>query len=173
MHRLYPKFSVAVQNGWVKVYSKAKQGAPDALVMIGYNGDPSEQSVCKEILAFIAGGKIGAAIREHFEGPKYGWPRDAIDGALQVLLVSGVIQAHGDRGQIADPRQLERSQIGKAVFKVESATITTQQRIQVRKLFQKLEISVKPGEELSSTPMFIAKLKDLAEQAGGEAPKPE
>ena len=173
MQRLYPKFSVADQNGWDKVYSKAKQGAPDALVMIGYNGDPSEQSVCKEILAFIAGGKIGAAIREHFEGPKYGWPRDAIDGALQVLLVSGVIQAHGDRGQIADPRQLERSQIGKAVFKVESATITTQQRIQVRKLFQKLEISVKPGEELSSTPMFIAKLKDLAEQAGGEAPKPE
>lgn len=63
--------------------------------------------------------------------------------------------------------------IGKNLFKVESTTVTTVQRIQIRKLFQKTGIKAKPGEELSSVTPFLQKMGELAEAAGGEAPKPE
>jgi hypothetical protein len=56
---------------------------------------------------------------------------------------------------------------------VESATVTTPQRIQIRKLLQKIGLSAKQGEELAYVPQFLQKLSELADQAGGEAPKPE
>jgi hypothetical protein len=58
------------------------------------------------------------------------------------------------------------------MFKVESATVTTTQRIQIRKLFQKVGISSKQGEELACVPHFLQQLMELASRAGGEAPKP-
>jgi hypothetical protein len=173
LQRLYPKFPVADHAGWSKVYEKARKGAPDALKVVGDDGEPAKNPVCKEVLSFIAGGKKGADIRQHLEGAHYGWSRDAVDGALQVLLVAGLIRAQDERGKVIDARELERKQIGKVIFKVESATVTAAQHIQIRKLFQKLGISAKPGEELSRTPEFLQKMQELAEQAGGEAPKPE
>jgi hypothetical protein len=56
---------------------------------------------------------------------------------------------------------------------VESTTVTTAQKIQVRKLLQKVSLSAKQGEELAYVPQFLQKLMDLADCAGGEAPKPE
>ena len=72
-----------------------------------------------------------------------------------------------------DPKSLERKTIGKVMFKVESAIVTTAQRIQVRKLLQKVGLSAKQGEELVYVPQFLQNLMDLADHAGGEAPKPE
>src|SRR5262249_8120178 len=77
------------------------------------------------------------------------------------------------RGQTVDPKELERKAIGKTLFKVESTTVTVAERIQIRKLFQKVGIIAKQGEELSSAPQFLVKLQSLADNAGGEAPKPE
>ena len=59
------------------------------------------------------------------------------------------------------------------MFKVESTTVSTAQRIQIRKLLQKVGLSAKQGEELAYVPQFLQKLMDLADYAGGEAPKPE
>jgi hypothetical protein len=59
------------------------------------------------------------------------------------------------------------------MFKVESTTVTTPQRIQIRKTMQRLGIQAKQGEELSFVPQFIQKAMELAERAGGEAPRPE
>lgn len=50
--------------------------------------------------------------------------------------------------------------------------MTTAQRIQIRKLFQKVGLNVKQGEELTVSAKFMEKLKTLADRAGGEAPKP-
>ena len=172
LQRLYPQFHVADHLGWAKVYEKARKGAPDALKAVGYDGEPAGNPVCKAVLGSIAGGKKGAEIRALFEAPPYGWPRDAVDGAIQVLLIAGVIRAQDDRGQTLDPRDLERKAIGKANLKVESATVTTPQRIQIRKLLQKAGFSAKQGEELSYATPFIEKLQDLADQAGGEPPRP-
>ena len=72
-----------------------------------------------------------------------------------------------------DPRELERKSIGKVTFKVESATVTTAQRIQIRKLLQKAGLqNIKQGDELAYARSFLKKMFDLAEEAGGEEPKP-
>lgn len=173
LQRLYPHFHTADHAGWSKVYEKAQKGAPDALKAVGDDGEPAKNPVCKAILAAIAGGKKGADIRTHFESSPYGWSRDAVDGGLQALLVAGLIRAQDERGQPLEPSSLERKSIGKTLFKVESATVTTPQRIQIRKLLQKVGLSAKQGEELAYVPQFLQKLSNLADDAGGEAPKPE
>ncbi len=176
LHRLYPQFNVADHGGWDKVYTKAKQGAPDALKTVGDEGEPAKNAVCKAILGMIAGGKTGSDIRNHFEGPVYGWSRDSVDGALQILLIAGLVKiskVNGSSNKLPAPTELERKTIGKTEFKIESATVTTAQRIQIRKLLQKLSIQVKQGEELGAIPSFLQKLNELADQAGGDPPKPE
>ena len=95
-----------------------------------------------------------------------------MDGGLQVLLVAGLIRAQDERGQTLDPKELERKTIGKVMFKVESATVTTAQRIQIRKLLQKVAIPAKQGEELAHITQFLQKMEELADRAGGEEPKP-
>jgi hypothetical protein len=172
LQRLYALFDTADNVGWAKVYEKAQKGAPDALKAVGDEGEPARNPVCKAILGFIAGGKNGAEIRTRFESSPYGWSRDAVDGGLQVLLVAGLIRAQDERGQTLDLRELERKTIGKVMFKVESATVATAQRIQIRKLLQTVGISAKQGEELVYVPQFLQKMSGLADQAGGEAPKP-
>lgn len=172
LDRLYPQFDLADHTGWGTVYRRVKDGSPEALKAVNYDGEPSNNPVCKAILGFIAGGKKGIELRTHFENTPYGWPRDAIDGGTQVLLVAGLLLAQNERGQNVPPLELDRRSIGKTMFKIESATVSTAQKIQIRRLFQKVGIPTKPDEELSNVPLFIQKMKELAESAGGDAPKP-
>lgn len=172
LKRLYPQFEIADNAGWDKAYSRAKLGSPDALKAVGDEGKPENNPVCKAIRSFIAGGKRGLEVRDHFEDAPFGWSRDAIDGGLQVLLVDGILRAHDERGKAIDSKDLERKAIGKMTFKVESDTVTTEQRIQIRKLLQKAGIAVKHGEELSAVSQYLQKMQELAEHAGGDAPKP-
>jgi len=109
----------------------------------------------------------------HFESAPFGWARDTVDGGLQVLLVAGLVRAQDERGKPVDPRGLERRAIGKTMFKVESATVSTAQRIQIRKLLQKVQLTAKQGEESACVPLFLEKMRFLADRAGGETPKPE
>lgn len=172
--RLYPQFSLSDHAGWAKVYENASKGAPDALRAVGYNDEPVHHPVCKAILSMIAGGKRGSDIRDYFEGKDYGWSRDAVDGALQVLLVATLVRAQDDHAKRYNPKEIERKALGKVMFKIESTVITTPQRIAIRKLFQKepLKIHTTPNEELASVPQFLQKMNELVDGAGGEAPKP-
>ncbi|MFQ6238240.1 BREX system P-loop protein BrxC [Sinorhizobium meliloti] len=170
--RLYPQFSIADNPSWSKVFDNAHKGAPDALKAVGYEGEPEKNPVCKSVLSIIAGGKKGIDIRDHFEGAPFGWSRDAIDGALLVLLVAGLVRTEDERGQAIDARSLERKAVGKTTFRVEATTITTPQRIQIRKVMQNAGLSTKPDQELASVPQFLQNLSELANSAGGEAPKP-
>jgi len=174
LQRLYPQFHLADDPGWAKVYEKAQRGAADALKAVGFDGEPAKNPVCKAILGFIAGGKKGADIRAHFEAAEFGWPRDAIDGGLQVLLVAGLIRAEdGDSHQPLAATELERKAIGKALFKVESATVTTKQYLEIRKLLNKVGLkSTKPEEDRARVPEFLDTMLALAQQAGGEPPRP-
>jgi hypothetical protein len=170
--RLYDQFQISDHKGWDKVYSDAKKGAPDALKAVGFDGESANNPVCKAIMSAIGAGKKGAELRQHFESPPFGWSRDAVDGGLQVLLIAGLIRAGDDHGKPINPNDLERKAIGKAQYKIEATTITTAQRIQIRKVMPKIGCQAKSGEELLMAPQFIAKLLELAANAGGDAPKP-
>jgi hypothetical protein len=173
LKRLYPQFSLADNDGWAKVYDKARKGAPDALKSVGYTGEAAENPVCKGIRGAIGPGKTGAEIRDRFESAPYGWSADAIDGGLLALLAAGAVKALDEHKKQVMGTDLERKAIGKSIFKVESTTITAPQRLQIRKLYQKLGISsVKPEDDLASAPMFLSRLSETAAAAGGEPPCP-
>ena len=74
---------------------------------------------------------------------------------------------------MVDPRDLERKAIGKTTFKAESATVSTSQRIQIRKVLQRMGLHAKQGEESATIPEFLRLTAELAKRAGGDAPKPE
>jgi len=167
--RLHPKFHMADHPAWDRVYAKAKQGAPDALKAVGHDGEPQSHQVCKAILSYLGNGKKGSDLRDHFESGDFGWPRDAIDGALQVLLVAGQIRATDGTA----PQDLDRKAIGKTEFRVEATTISAGERIKIRKVMQALGVQAKSGEESAKAPEFVDKLRLLADKAGGEPPLPE
>lgn len=171
LQRLYPRFPEADHAGWSKVVERARGGAADALEVVGHSGNPEDHRVCKEILAFVAGGKKGRDVRKHFAGPPYGWPQDAIDGALIVLVGSGHLRAVQD-GKVLTHKQLDQRNIGVVDFRLESATVTVQQRLALRKLFQEAGVQTAPNEEANAAREFLEAMKELAGRAGGEPPLP-
>ncbi len=170
--RLYPQFDVADDPRWEKVVERSKKGDSNALDALGFKGDPDKHPVCAAILGFVNAGKKGSEIRKQFSSGQYGWPQDAIDGALVLLAVTGHLRVT-QNGQPFDPRQLDHSKIGICDFRTEHVTISAAQKLAVRKLFQAAQVGCKPGEEAAVAPEFILKVIELAEAAGGEAPRPE
>ena len=79
--RLFPRFADADHAGWGTVVKRAGEGNAAALEAVGFSGDAKTHPVCKSILEFVGAGKKGSEIRSHFMAPRYGWPKDAIDGA--------------------------------------------------------------------------------------------
>jgi hypothetical protein len=154
------------------VYDKAKKGAPDALKSVGHEGEPASHGVCKAMLGYLGSAKAGKEIRSHFEGKSYGWPRDAVDGGLQVLLSAGLVRAVDEYGKPVPANLLERNAMGKTIFRTEAVSVTTAQRIQIRRLMQKMGCPAKQSEESLAVPQFLQHLQALADRAGGDPPKP-
>ena len=170
--RLYPQFDVADDPRWEKVVERAKKGDSNALDSLGFKDDPDKHPVCAAILGFVNAGKKGSEIRKQFSSGQYGWPQDAIDGALVLLSVAGHLRVT-QNGQPFDPRQLDHSKIGICDFRTEHVTISAAQKLAIRKLLQAAGVGCKPGEEAAIAPEFILKVIGLAESAGGDAPRPE
>ena len=170
--RMYPQFDVADNPDWQKVIDRARKGDATALEAIGYKGDTQNHPVCSTIHAYIGAGKKGREIRKCFSAGPYGWPQDAIDGALLVLVATGHAVAKQD-GQPLTPKQLDQTKIGIADFRVETAVISAQQRIKLRALFQSAGVACKSGEEALKAPEFIDAMLSRADAAGGAEPWPE
>jgi hypothetical protein len=170
--RLYSEFRSADQTGWEQAYTRAQKGAADSLRAIGYLGEPGDHPVCKKVLALIGAGKRGEEVRKTLDAAPYGWPRDAIDGALQVLLVANLVRASDDQGRPVAPATLERKAIGRTLFRVEATIITVPQRLELRKLFTLAAVPVTAGEESAAAARYVTQLEALAASAGGDAPKP-
>jgi len=170
--RLYPAFNQGDHEGWARVKEQARRGDGNALAKVEHLGDPPTHPVCAALLKYVAAGKKGSDIRKEFDGPPYGWSRDAIDGGLYILLVSGHLRALDVNHNLVDAGNLESAKIAQTNFRVEATTVTAMQRLQVRKLLQEAGIPCKPNEELAAIPPFIAKMKEWATEAGGEPPCP-
>ena len=172
--RLFPKFGVADNPSWAKVIAKARDGAPDALEAVGHHGDPITNTVCKEVLAAVSpGGTKGNELQKRFEASPFGWPRDAINGAVLALLAAGNIRVSQDHKDLAGPKELPQNQIAKAIIYKEDAPPTAGQSIAVRGLLTAAEIPYEPGQEGPQIPALLQRIKGLADRAGGPAPLPE
>lgn len=172
LDRLFPKFHIADHPGWAKVVTRARGGDGAALDAIGYKGDADKHAVTAEVLKFVGAGKKGQEIRKHFGGKEYGWPGDAIDGAVYVLIGSGYMRAADAAGKAIDAAGLERAKIPTTSFRVEGVTITAPQKLLLRKLFQEVNVACATNEELGAVSSFLTAMKARAASAGGEAPRP-
>ncbi len=170
--RLYPQFDIADHAKWETVAKRARSGDGGALEVVDYNGDPESHPVCAAVLRETNVGKRGSELRRHFASPPFGWAQDAVDGALLTLLVAGKIKATQD-GRPVEPKQLDGTRIGTAVFRSEQTTLTGGQRIAIRKLFQEASVECKPNEELIAASQYLQMMLSLAEGAGGAPPLPE
>jgi hypothetical protein len=169
--RLFPQFTEADHANWGQVVTRARAGDVGALLQVDFAGNPTQHPLCRRVLDFIGAGKKGKDIREHFKAAPFGWPQDAIDGALCVMLVAGNLRATNN----AQPVQasMPQNQVGVASFYVDVPPLDVQQRLALKALFQRVGITMQNGQESEAAAEFLKKLLALAESAGGDAPRPE
>jgi len=173
LQRLFPDFDIADDLRWAKVYERAKQGATAALEAIDYKGKPAENPVCSAVLGFIGAGKKGSEVRKHFEDAPYGWPPDAINGALAVLTLHGQLRASRD-GQPLEVQHLDARGIAHMRFQAEDVVLTFNEKLTIAGLFRNADsnIGAKPNEVHLHVGEFLHAMRALAARAGGEAPLP-
>jgi len=172
--RLFPKFNVADDPSWSKVITKARDGAPDALTVVGWQGEVVANPVCKEVLSLTAGsGTKGMDLHRDLGEAPFGWPKDAIDGALLALIGSGNIRAERDGHPVDGASGLPATQIGKATFFKEDAPPSTVERLAVRGLLEAAKVPYVAGKEGAAVSGLLQHLRELASHAGGLPPLPE
>ncbi|GAB4217557.1 MAG: BREX system P-loop protein BrxC [Synechococcales cyanobacterium] len=169
--RLYPQFEMADNVKWAQVIQRVQQGNGAALEVLNYQGDPDKHPVCKQVSQFVGSGKKGLDVRKHFSASPYGWSQDAIDGSLWVLLINEHLKA-SQNGQGITAAQLQRAKIGQTDFRLETVTVTTTHKLAIRKLCQEVGIPCGSGEEAAKVSLCLEKLKELAQNAGGDPPMP-
>lgn len=172
LQRLFPHFSEADHANWGQVVNRARAGEVGALSQVGYPGEVTKHPVCRRVLDLIGSGKKGKDIREHFRSAPFGWPQDAIDGALFVMLVAGNLRASNVNGQPVQA-SLPQNQVGVTSFYVDIPPLNVQQRLDLKALFQKMGVATQNGKESEAAGQFLQTLLTLAESAGGSAPRPE
>jgi hypothetical protein len=172
LDRMFPDFRNADDAGWDKVIARARGGSESPLEPIGFKDKVEKHPVCAAVLIHIGSGRKGKEIRSFFEAAPYGWPRDAVDGALISLLALGQVIA-AQNGMPLKPKELDQNKIPVTDFHTETTTISAKDRIKLRGLFQVTGIPCKPNEEGTAANEFLQKLLTLAADAGGDAPLPE
>jgi hypothetical protein len=171
LDRLFPSFKGADDNRWANVINRAKNGDEAALSAVDWTDAPEKHPVCAAVLSEVGSGKRGKEVREAFEASPYGWPRDAVDAALITLHTTGHVRAT-HKGMTLSQGQLDQAKISVTDFRAETATINAKEKIKLRKLFQAAGVDCKPNEETAKAPVFLARLAELADRAGGEPPMP-
>jgi len=169
--RLFPRFKEADSSAWENVLKQARAGADNPFRILGHNDATEKHPVCQQVIATIGAGKVGSKIRDELSASPFGWPQDAIDAALIALHRSQHVSATLNGAPVA-PGQLDQNRISKTEFRIERATLSLQDRLVLRGVFNALGINCKAGEESARAPEFLTKMIELAQAAGGPPPMP-
>jgi hypothetical protein len=171
LDRLFPSFKDADDNRWASVINRAKNGDEAALSAVDWTDASEKHPVCAAVLSEVGSGKRGKDVRDAFEASPYGWPRDAVDAALITLHTIGHLRAT-HKGMTLSQGQLDQAKISVTDFRAETATLNAREKMKLRKLFHDAGVDCKPNEEIAKAPVFLARLAELADHAGGEPPMP-
>jgi hypothetical protein len=172
LDRLFPNFKEADDSRWNSVINRAKNKDGNALQAVDFKDNPEKHPVCAAILSAIGAGKKGKDIRDQFEAAPYGWPRDAIDGALITLHTVGHVRAV-HKGTVLASGQLDQAKVPVTDFRTETTAIDARSKIKLRRLYQEAGLNCKPDEETVVAEQFVEYMTNLAAKAGGEPPLPE
>ena len=171
LRRLYPEFATGDDARWSRVIERVKKGSGSALEAVDHKGDADTHPVCSAVRSEVGTGMKGSSVRKKFASPPYGWPQDAIDAALLVLVQSGHLSAKRDHKPVTH-KELDQSKIGVADFRTETKVLTVAQRIALRGLFLKAGVKAVSEEEAAGAALYLERLRSLAAAAGGEPPRP-
>lgn len=173
LDRRFPQFDIADHPDWSKVLQRVREGGAEPLAPVGDTGEVIHNPVCKEVLQFLRGSWVkGSEVRRHFAAAPYGWPQDAVDGALVALVGVGAVGARLN-GVEVQVRDLNPGSVSKTEFRKEITTVSATMRVAVRGLMAEVGLKPEPGEEAASLQTYLDRLVSLAEAAGGEAPLPQ
>jgi hypothetical protein len=173
LERRFPLFAIADHPDWGKVIQRAREGNVEPLRPVGDAGEVLQNAVCKEVLQFLPGSWTrGSEVRRNFMEADYGWPQDAIDGALVALVGVGALGAR-QNGEPVSVKNLNPGSLSKTEFRKEITIVTAAMKVAVRRLMADVGLRVEPGEEAASLHAYLDRLLGLAESAGGEPPLPE
>ncbi|MGI6022730.1 MAG: BREX system P-loop protein BrxC [Methanoculleus sp.] len=171
--RMFPRFSDADAVGWDRVILRVKADARAPLETIGFARATEEHPVCKEILHRLhSGPKTGNEIRNALDAPPFGWPRDAIDGALIALCASEHLVATLQRKPVP-AKEIDRKSLGKMEFRTETVVLIADDKIALRGVCSTLAIPTDNVAEVESARSVLDAIRALAGKTGGETPSPE
>ena len=162
--RLFPRFNEADHKAWTSVINRARNGDDSPLRAVEYEGPTEQHPVCREILSKVGSGIEGRELRKFFAASPYGWPQDAVDGGIIALHAGGHLLARYN-GQPLAAGQLDQNKISKSEFRTETITLSGQDKLKLRGVFQDAGISAKASDDLEAK---STEYLNLAEVAGGQ-----
>lgn len=170
--RMFPDFKDADYKNWPVVITRAKAKDDTPLQAIKWTDEAKAHPVCKAILKAIGSGAEGRDLHKKFGSPPYGWPQDAVDGALMALHNAGDVSVRYS-GEAVSAGSLDQTKIKKAEFRQVTRVISAREKLALCALFQSAGVAAKSSDDLESKSRdFIDAMLGLASHAGGEAPLP-
>ena len=169
--RLFPRFNDADHRAWGKALKRIREGTGTPFGAVGWEGAVSDHPVAREVVLKVGSGEAGSRVRSALEAAPYGWPRDAIDAALLGLLADGHLKAERNGRPVGVAAITQQLTPGMR-FLPEKVRLTTAQKLQIRQLFEGLEVPTPSGEEVAKAPAFLSECRKLARAAGGAPPSP-
>jgi len=170
--RMFPDFKDADYKNWPVVITRAKAKDDTPLQAIKWAEEAKAHPVCKAILKAIGSGAEGRELHKKFGAPPYGWPQDAVDGALMALHNAGDVSVRYS-GETVSAGNLDQTKIKKAEFRQVTRVITAREKLALCALFQSAGVAAKSSDDLEGKSKdFIDAMLGLASNAGGDAPLP-
>jgi hypothetical protein len=172
LDRLFPRFRDADHRSWRAAYDRARNGVETPFQAVEWTGPTDQHPVARDVLASIGSGCEGREVRKRFGESPYGWPQDAVDAAIVALHASGHLTARY-KGTTLAPGQLDQTKIPATELRVQTATLTAQEKIRLRQLFQRAGLVVSPADDLAArSGDFLREMKQRSAAAGGPPPLP-
>ena len=169
--RLFPRFDDGDHAAWGAAVRRARERSDRPFAPVGWERDTADHPVAREVMTTVGTGARGAEVHRTLRAAPFGWPQDAVDAALIAAFHAGRLRAERS-GQPLAPGGLDQAGVKTAFFRPEQVVLTVRQRLEIRGLFQRMEVSVPSGVEQQGAAEFLAALRALSERAGGEPPLP-
>ncbi|OZF29149.1 hypothetical protein CH296_18030 [Rhodococcus sp. 14-2496-1d] len=173
--RLFHKFDVADDARWNLVIERIKKGSgADALKAVGYDADPEQHPVVKAILGRIGGaGTPATDVEKAVLAAPFGWQRDALMGAVGVLLDNGLIRATINGSDASTAQVVAQTRLGTVHLRRESTVLKAAEKIAARSLLGKVGVTVDNDSLVLGVEQAMDRLLKKVESIGGTAPLPD
>lgn len=173
--RLFSKFGDADDARWSQVIDRIKKGSgADALKQVGYDADPEQHPVIKEVLGRISGaGTAASDVEKAVLAAPFGWPRDALMGAIGVLLENGLVRATINGSDASTDKILSQTRLGTVHLRRESTVLKAAEKIAARSLLSKLGVTADNDSLVPGAEQAVTGLAQRAASLGGPAPLPD